>query len=103
MRTFRAQQRKDGPGPYSFERASAIPYDTVPLSGFGNKPIDNDIRVENTKAGIGVRETGDQPIYKMYFWSTRTTVCPEVYIKVHVEPGRTFKWRTAYEFYTLKG
>jgi meiotically up-regulated gene 157 (Mug157) protein len=36
VRTFRTQQRKEGPGPYSFERASAVPYDTVALSGFGN-------------------------------------------------------------------
>src|SRR5580698_2338068 len=36
VKTFREQQRKDGPGPYSFHRESAIPTDTVPLSGFGN-------------------------------------------------------------------
>lgn len=36
VRTFRTQQRKDGPGPYSFQRESAIPYDTCPLGGFGN-------------------------------------------------------------------
>ncbi len=36
LRTFTEQQRKNGPGPYSFQRESAIPYDTVPLSGFGN-------------------------------------------------------------------
>jgi meiotically up-regulated gene 157 (Mug157) protein len=36
LRTFREQQRKDGPGPYSFERSSPIPTDTVPLGGFGN-------------------------------------------------------------------
>jgi meiotically up-regulated gene 157 (Mug157) protein len=36
LRTFREQQRKDGPGPYSFQRESAVPYDTVALSGFGN-------------------------------------------------------------------
>jgi len=36
VRTFREQQRKDGPGPYSFERSSPVPYDTVALSGFGN-------------------------------------------------------------------
>jgi hypothetical protein len=72
------------------------------LEGFGTGVIDNDIRVENTKAGIGVRETGDQPIARLYFWSTSTTVCPEVYVHVHAEPGKTFKWRTAYEFYLLK-
>jgi meiotically up-regulated gene 157 (Mug157) protein len=36
VRTFREQQRKDGQGPYSFQRSSPIPTDTVPLSGFGN-------------------------------------------------------------------
>ncbi len=36
VKTFRAQQRKEGPGPYSFARDSAIPYDTVALGGFGN-------------------------------------------------------------------
>ena len=36
VRTFREQQRKDGKGPYSFQRSSPVPTDTVPLSGFGN-------------------------------------------------------------------
>jgi len=33
---FRAQQRKQGLGPYSFERTSAAPTDTCALDGFGN-------------------------------------------------------------------
>ncbi len=36
VRTFRAQQRKDGPGPYSFQRETFGPSDSVPLGGFGN-------------------------------------------------------------------
>jgi hypothetical protein len=36
LRTFKEQQRKNGPGPYSFQRESAIPSDSVQLSGFGN-------------------------------------------------------------------
>ena len=36
VRTFRAQQRKQGKGLYSFERKSAAPSDTLPLGGFGN-------------------------------------------------------------------
>ena len=36
VRTFRAQQRKHDCGPYSFQRSTAAPSDTVPLSGFGN-------------------------------------------------------------------
>lgn len=34
--TFKTQQRIDVRGPYSFERMSMAPYDTVPLDGFGN-------------------------------------------------------------------
>jgi uncharacterized protein len=36
VRTFRTQQRKDGPGPYSFQRETFVPSDTLPLSGYGN-------------------------------------------------------------------
>jgi len=36
VRTFRVQQRKHDRGPYSFQRSTAAPSDTVPLSGFGN-------------------------------------------------------------------
>jgi len=36
LETFRTQQRKEGKGPYSFQRSSPIPTDTVPLGGFGN-------------------------------------------------------------------
>lgn len=36
LRTFAEQQRKQSPGPYSFQRQAASPYDTLALSGFGN-------------------------------------------------------------------
>ncbi len=36
VRTFREQQRKNGPGPYHFQRSSPNPTDTLPLSGYGN-------------------------------------------------------------------
>jgi meiotically up-regulated gene 157 (Mug157) protein len=36
VRTFRSQQRKQGPGPYSFLRESATPNDTLAMGGFGN-------------------------------------------------------------------
>ncbi|WP_186291634.1 glycoside hydrolase family 125 protein [Nitrospirillum viridazoti] len=35
VRTFREQQRLDGPGPYRFQRASETPSDTLPLDGYG--------------------------------------------------------------------
>jgi hypothetical protein len=71
------------------------------LEGFSDSAKDNDIRVENRKTGAGVREIEDRPISKLYFWSIRSTVCPEAYINVRVEPGHELKWRIKYEFYTL--
>jgi hypothetical protein len=71
------------------------------LAGFGESPDDYDIRVENRKAGIGVRQTSDHPLAKLVFWSIRTTVCPEAYIDLKVEPGQEAKWKINYQFYTL--
>jgi uncharacterized protein len=39
VRTFRAQQRKHDPGPYSFQRSSPVPNDSVQLGGFGNPAL----------------------------------------------------------------
>jgi len=71
------------------------------IEGFGSEASDNNIRVENSKAGAGVRETGDHPIAKLYLWSVRTTVCPEAYISLKIAPGKTAHWRITYDFYTL--
>ncbi len=71
------------------------------LQGYGDTPRDYDIRVENRKAGIGVRQTSDRPLSKLVFWSIRTTACPEAYIDMLIEPGKEFTWRITYDFYTL--
>ena len=71
------------------------------LEGFGSSAADYDIRVENRKTGAGVRQRGDRPISKLNFWSIRTTVCPEAYVDLTVEPGRETEWRIAYEFYSV--
>lgn len=71
------------------------------LTGFQTTAADNDIRVENSKAGIGVREIGDHPLTRLNFWSIRTTVCPEAYIHLHVEPGKEVRWRIRYVFYLV--
>src|SRR5260370_42504554 len=36
IKTFREQQRLDGPGPYSFRRNTLTPNDTLNLGGYGN-------------------------------------------------------------------
>jgi meiotically up-regulated gene 157 (Mug157) protein len=36
VKTFRAQQRKNGDGPYSFQRVTESPADSLPAGGYGN-------------------------------------------------------------------
>lgn len=48
-----------------------------------------------------MRITSDRPMSRLAFWSIRTTICPEPYIEVRVEPGGEFTWITSYELYTL--
>jgi hypothetical protein len=71
------------------------------MKGYGPDSKDYDIRIENSKTGAGVRITCDQPFYKLNYWNCATTLCPEPYIKIKVDPGREFSWTIRYEFYTL--
>jgi hypothetical protein len=73
------------------------------LEGFGATARDYDIRVENRKTGAGVRQTGDRPMSKLHLWSIRTTVCPEAFIDLRIEPGKESSWRISYEFYQVTG
>ena len=71
------------------------------LTGFGPSPKDYDIRVENQKTGAGVHVTGDRPLSRVLFWAINTVFAPEAYVSMNIAPGQEFKWRIAYEFYTL--
>jgi hypothetical protein len=71
------------------------------LAGFGKDVAQHDIRVENAKVKAGVRQRGDLPLSKMIFWSIRSTVCPEAYVHLRVEPGKQVSWKIHYEFYNL--
>jgi hypothetical protein len=69
--------------------------------GFGPTAADYDIRVENRKAGAGVRITGDRPLETLIYWSIRTVFSPEPYIYLAVDPGREERWTYTYEFQDL--
>jgi len=69
------------------------------LTGFSNSPADYDFTVENRNTGVGVEQTSDSPIAQLNFWSIRTTICPEAYIHVIVEPGETRSWSIRYRFF----
>lgn len=55
--------------------------------------------VENRATGVGVEQTSDSPIAQLNFWSIRTTICPEAYIHITVQPGETKTWTIRYRFF----
>jgi hypothetical protein len=74
---------------------------TASLQGFGPSADDYDFRVENTKAGAGVRIRGDRPITNIALWSIRTVMAVEPYIAMQIPPQADFTWTYTYDYYTL--
>jgi hypothetical protein len=72
------------------------------IEGFTSAASDNSFTIENRKTGAGVKVTGDKPLTRIYFWSVKTTLCPEGYIDLNVAPGQETKWNIAYDFYKVK-
>jgi hypothetical protein len=70
------------------------------ITGYSNRASDNDITVIDTNRKIGVRQTGDNPISRILFWTNGTAVCPEVYLHVPVASGKTSRWKIHYAFLT---
>jgi hypothetical protein len=71
------------------------------FSGFGATPDDHRFAIENRKTKAGVRMSTDRPMSKLQLWSPRTTICPEPFIDLKVEPGQADRWSIRYEFYVL--
>lgn len=68
------------------------------ITGYSERSSDFDFVVANKGSGIGVEETGDQPLSRIFFWSKRDTVCPEAFVHIKIEPGQTARWTIRYRF-----
>ena len=71
------------------------------LQGFGPTASDNDFKIENRKAGTGIRIRGDRPLQNASVWSIRSVVAVEPFIEVAANPGKDFNWQYAYTFYAF--
>ena len=69
------------------------------LSGYGEEAADHQVTVINNKSGAGVKFTVDKPLSRMAFWACETTLCPENFIQLSVEPGETEKWTSDYTLF----
>jgi hypothetical protein len=73
----------------------------VELFGYGSGPDDHQFRVFNEKTGAGVLVKVDRPVHRMTFWATHSTLCPENFIYLKIEPGEEEQWRSDYTLFTL--
>jgi hypothetical protein len=71
------------------------------LTGFGPTAADYDFRIENARAGTGVRIRGDRPVSRMVLWSIRPTFAIEPFVTIAVKPGEQFTWTYTYDYYEL--
>ena len=67
----------------------------------GTSADHNRFELENTKVKAGVGMATDKLLVKLQCSSPRTTLCPEPYIGLRIDPGQSDRWITRYEFYTL--
>ncbi len=74
---------------------------TTSLQGFSDNPKDNEIRIENSKLGVGMRITADRPLSSESLWSIRTVIAMEPFVSMTIEPGNEFGWKSTYNYYTL--
>jgi len=74
---------------------------TAPLEGFNDSPADNEIRIENSKLGAGMKISSDRPLARESLWSIRSVMAMEPFVAIAVEPGGEFSWKSTYRYYTL--
>ncbi len=72
------------------------------FSGFGKTPADYSITIENSKAGAGMKITGDRPLSEESLWSIRSVLAMEPFVHMVIEPGREFSWKYTYLYHTLR-
>jgi hypothetical protein len=71
------------------------------LQGYGPDAKDYDFRIENQKAGVGVRIQGDHPLSNASLWSIRSVLAVEPFIDIAADPGKEFTWKYTYTYYAL--
>jgi len=69
------------------------------LSGYSKQVNDHQITVVNDNSGAGVSFSVDRPLTGLFFWACETTLSPENFIWISVEPGDETKWASSYDLF----
>ena len=69
------------------------------LEGYGTEEKDHHVIVMNKKTGAGIRFNVNKPLSRLAFWATTTTLCPENFIAISIDPGEVDKWISDYTLF----
>jgi len=69
------------------------------IEGNKGRVKENYFIVFNKKAGVGVEVKGSLPLYQFNFYAVSTAVCPEPYVKIHINSGEEISWKNTYKFF----
>jgi hypothetical protein len=68
------------------------------ILGWDDAAATNRVTVEHAPSGLALHIQGDRPLSKLNVWSVKTTLCPEPFVRVALDPGQSMSWATRYEF-----
>jgi hypothetical protein len=74
---------------------------TTSLRGFSDSSKDNEIRIEDSRIGAGMKITANRPLASASLWSIRTVMAMEPFVSLAIEPTKEFSWKSTYNYYTL--
>jgi hypothetical protein len=69
------------------------------MEGMSNNPADGHCIITNTKTKTGVDISGDFPLSGFNFYADDNSICPEFFIGINLEPGKTKTWKRTYKFF----
>jgi hypothetical protein len=73
----------------------------IPIQGFSGDSSDYSITIENKRVGAGMKIVGDRPLEREALWSIRSVLAMEPFVAMSIQPGREFKWKYTYTYYSL--
>lgn len=68
------------------------------LSGFGKEAKESRVTMKHTPSGVTVTAACDKPLSACRVWAIGSAVCPEPFVQLDVEPGKSVEWTWTYEF-----
>ena len=64
-------------------------------------PSQNQIEVNSTALGAGMRIVGDYALTRVALWSIRSVLAAEPYLQLSVAKGATQTWTSTYSYYAI--